>query len=76
MIGPTLLKTTFSVYHFFFYSFTAFDGSERTTAGHVVSPGIAIVHHGFRSKEVRSEENKIFMSPNNITVLTVGCMTR
>ena len=37
----------------FFYSFNASDGSEGTTAGHVVWPRYVIDHHGFRSKEVR-----------------------
>ena len=52
MTSPTLLKTTFSMHHVF-YSFTASDGSEGTTAGHVVSPHSIMVHHGFRSEDVR-----------------------
>ena len=52
MIVPTLIKTAFCT-HRIFYSFTASDGSEGTTAGRVVSPCSIVVHHGFRSKEVR-----------------------
>ena len=37
----------------FFYSFTASDGSEGSTAGRVVSPCSIMMHHGFRSKEAR-----------------------
>ena len=37
----------------FFYSFTASDGSERSTAGRVVSPCSIMMHHGIRSKEAR-----------------------
>ena len=37
----------------FFYPFTASDGSEGSTAGRVVSPCSIMVHHGFRSNEVR-----------------------
>ena len=43
-----LEKTTFCVLRFF-YSFTASDGSEESTAGHVVSPCSIMMHHGFRS---------------------------
>ena len=35
------------------YSFTSSDGQEESTAGRVVSPCSIMVHHGFRSKEVR-----------------------
>ena len=49
VIGLTLLKTTLCAHHFFFYSFTASDGSEGTTAGYVVSPHFMMVHRGFRS---------------------------
>ena len=37
----------------FFYSFTASDGSEGSTAGRVVSPWSIIMHHCFTSKEAR-----------------------
>ena len=37
----------------FFYSFTASDGSEGSTAGRVASPCSIMMHHGFRSKEAR-----------------------
>ena len=39
--------------HFFFYSFTASDDSEESTAGRVVAPCTIMVHHGFRSTEAR-----------------------
>ena len=52
MIGPTLLRNTFCV-HCFFYSFIASDGLDGTTAGRVISPSSIMVHHGFRTKEVR-----------------------
>ena len=38
---------------FFSYSFTAFDCTEESTAGRVESPSSTMIHHGFRSKEVR-----------------------
>ena len=41
----------------FFYSFTASDGSEESTAGRVVSPCSIMVHHGFRSREARRAKN-------------------
>ena len=47
-----LERTTFCVFRFF-YSFTASDGSEGSTAGRVVSPCSIMMHHGFRSNEVR-----------------------
>ena len=53
MIGPTLLRTTFSAHRFIFYPFTATDGSLGNTAGRVKSPRSIMVHHCFRSKEVR-----------------------
>ena len=37
----------------FIYSFTVSDGSEESTAGHVVSPCSITMHNGFRCKEVR-----------------------
>ena len=53
VISPTLLKTSFCVHGFFFYSFTASDGSEGTTAGRVVSLRSMMVHHGCRSIEAK-----------------------
>ena len=38
---------------FFFYSFTASDGSEESTTGRVVSPCSIMVHRGLRSIEAR-----------------------
>ena len=38
-------KITLCVLRFFFYSFTASDGSEEFTLGHVVSPCSIMVHH-------------------------------
>ena len=38
---------------FFSYSFTASDGSEESTEGHVVSLCSIMMHHGFRSEEAR-----------------------
>ena len=46
-------NTTFCVLCFFFYSFTASDRSEESTAGRVVSPCAIMVHHGFINKEAR-----------------------
>ena len=53
VIGPSLLWTTLCARHFFFYPFTASNGSEGTTAGRVVSHRSTTEHHGFRSKEAR-----------------------
>ena len=47
-----LEKTTSCVLRFF-YSFTASDGSEGSTAGRLVSPCSIMMHHGFRSKVAR-----------------------
>ena len=44
VISSTLPLTTCCA-HRLFYSFTASDGSERTTAGRVVSPCSIMVHH-------------------------------
>ena len=44
-----LEMTTFCVLRFF-YSFTASDGSDGSTAGRVISPCSIMMHHGFRSK--------------------------
>ena len=71
MIGWTLLKTTFCVHRFFFYSFTASDGSEGTTAGCVVSLRSIMVHHGFRSKEVR-HAIKLSITPTSHSSLLVA----
>ena len=38
---------------FFFYSFTASDGSEESTAGRVASPCSIKMHYGYRSNEAR-----------------------
>ena len=46
-------KTTFCVFRFFSYSFTASDGSEESTSGSVESPCSIMMHHGFRSIEAR-----------------------
>ena len=46
-------QTAFCALHFFFYSFTASDASEGTTAGCVASPRTIMVCHGFRSNETR-----------------------
>ena len=54
-----LENTTFCVLRFFSYSFTASDGSEESTAGHVVSPCTIMVHDGFRSKEARRVRKQI-----------------
>ena len=40
---------SFAPLRFFSYSFTASDGSEKSTAGRVVSPCSIIVHRGLRS---------------------------
>ena len=58
VIGPTLLRNTFSA-HCFLYSFTASDGSDGTTAGHVVLPRSMMTHHGLRCKEARQARKKI-----------------
>ena len=47
-----LEKTTFCVLRFS-NSFAASDGSEESTAGCVVAPCSIMMHHCFRSKEVR-----------------------
>ena len=47
---------------FFSYSFTVSDGSVETTAGRVVSPCSIMVHHGFRSKEVRRTRKQEYRS--------------
>ena len=52
MTALTLPKSKFCV-HPSFYSFIAYGGSEGTTAGSVVSPRSTMVHHCFRSKQVR-----------------------
>ena len=46
-----LEKTTFCVLRFFSHSFTASDGSDKSTAGRVESSSSVMMHHGFRSKE-------------------------
>ena len=46
--------------HRFFYSFTASDGSEGTTASRVVSTCSIMVHHGYRSKEARRARRQIY----------------
>ena len=76
MVGPTLSDTTFSAHRFFFYCFTASDGSDGTTVGRVVSPRSIMVHHGFGSKEVWHARKQNIVYPNNITLLTVGCPPR
>ena len=43
---------------FFSYSFTASDGSEESTAGRAESPCSIMMHHCFRSKDVRKKESK------------------
>ena len=48
-----LENTAFCVLRFFSYTFTAFDCSEESTAGRVVSHCSIMMHHGFRSKEAR-----------------------
>ena len=53
VIGSTLLRTTFCLHRLFFYSFTASDDSEGTTASRVVPRRSIMMRHGFRSKEVR-----------------------
>ena len=52
MISRTLIKTTFSAYIFSFFSISASDVSDVTTAGQVVSPRYIMVHHGFLCREV------------------------
>ena len=47
-----MLSTTLCT-HRSFYSFTASDGSDGTTAGRVVSPRSIMVHHGLRNKKTR-----------------------
>ena len=73
MISQTLLRTTYCVLCFFFYSFTASNGSEGTTAGCVVSPRSIVVHRSFRSKEARHAIKQNVHYLNSITLLTVGC---
>ena len=46
-------NTTLCVLCFFFYSFTASDGSEESTGGRAVSPCSIMAHHGSKSKEAR-----------------------
>ena len=50
-----LEKTKFCVLRFF-YSITASDGSEGSTAGRVVSPCSIMMHHGFSSKEAARKQ--------------------
>ena len=56
----------------FFYSFTASDGSEGTTAGHVVSPRSIMVHHGFRCKEARHARKKYLLRQTSHSSLLVA----
>ena len=51
-----LEKTTFCV-PCFFYSFTASDGSEEFTAGHLVSPCSSMMHRGLRSKNYAKQHH-------------------
>ena len=53
-----LEKTPSCVLCFFSCSFTAYDGPEESTAGHVVSTCSIMVHHGYRSKEARRARRK------------------
>ena len=44
--------------HRLYYSFSASDGSVGVTTGRVISPHSIMLHHGFRSEEVRHAINK------------------
>ena len=67
-----IVRTTFCV-HRFFYSFTASDGSEGTTAGCVVA--LSLVDHGFRSKEVCKKTKFLLHQTSSHSSLLVACQS-
>ena len=58
VIGQTWLITTFCAHRFFFYSIMAYDYSEGTTAGRVISRRSIMMHPGFRRKESMCARNQ------------------